>query len=407
MKKILILFLLVVVSLCTYSQNSARIKPAKQSAFVWGYQDLLGKWIISPQFSKADYFTKDDIAIVGIMDANIKQHPTIGPVMSTNDINKALYPTEMGLIDLNGDILIKYKSDASQKQKDDKYAKALKIVTKRKEVGVYDIVYGRLAQADATIIAQKQKEQARQDSILTAKRLMKMRADSIAAAKRVADSIALVRKRVTDSLRLAKERELTAITSSGVGLSLKKVKVTGHGLLLSKDKTWREYTIRMDDFNRILVTYEGDTRVRGELNVLKVIYKSDWSLLSDDLFHNVEIVKATTEISQGARTKKFGVFSFLFTLNLDDIDKVFTDEATLLTVQNSIYQIERYITSFINHYKGAAYFVEPLFQMHPNDRTGISVGIVEKQGNKKGIEIGSAKRMCAEARRKLDARRAN
>lgn len=226
-------------------------------------------------------------------------------------------------------------------------------------------------------------------------------------AKRVADSITVVEKRRVDSLRLAREREITERMSSGAGLSLKKVKVTGHGLLLSKDKTWREYTIRMDDFNRILVTYEGDTRVRGELDVLKVIYESEWGLLSDDLFHNVEIVKATAEISQGARTKKFGVFSFLFMLNLDDLDMVHKDEETLLIVQNSISQIERYVTSFIKHYQGTAYFVEPLFQMHPNDRSSISVGIVEKLGGREAFEIGAAKRMCAAAKRKFAEQREN
>lgn len=390
---LLLLLLSVVVPSYTYSQNAVKIKPAYSGAgdstlpyplVKWGYKDLQNNWLIPPQFVKAHSFNEDGIAEVAI-------HK----------------PAGKALIDLNGNILTNYKSDASQKQKDNKYAKAIKTVSTRKTAGAYDAVYVRLAQIDADILAQQQREQALQDSILMAKRLLKMQADSIAMAKRIADSITVAEKRRVDSLRLAKEREITENSSLVAGLSPNKVKVTGHGLLLSKDKTWREYTIRLDDFNRLLITYEGDTRVRGELDVLKVIYESDWGLLSDDLFHSVEIVKATTEISQGARTKKFGVFSFLFTLNLDDLDKVFTDEETLLTVQNSISQIEKYITSFINHYKGTSHFVEPLFQMHPNDRTGISVGIVEKQGNREGIEIGNAKRMCAEAKRKLSGQRIN
>lgn len=377
---LLLLLLLLVVPFYTYSQNVAKIEPAYSGAgdsalpypyVKWGYKDLQNNWLISPQFVKTYSFNEDGIAEV--------------------IIHK---PAGKALIDLNGDILANYKFDASQKQKNHKYAKALKAVSKRKQARAYDDVYARLAQVDAGIIAQRQREQSRRDSILMAQRLLKIRTDSVARAKCVADSLRLVREEIAN-------------TSFGVGISLKKVKVTGHGLLLSKGRTWREYTIRMDDFNRILVTYEGNTKVQGELDVLKVIHESEWRLLSDDLFHNVEIVKAITEISQGARTKKFGVFSFLFTLNIDDLDMIHTDEETLLTVQKSISQIERYITSFINHYKSAAYFVEPLFQMHPNDRSSISVGIVEKQGNREGLEIGDAKHMCAEAKRRLASYRAN
>lgn len=154
MKRLLLLFLLVVVPLYTYSQNSVKIKPAKLNAFMWGYQDLLGEWIIPPQFIKAECFTEDWIAVVGIADFEIKQHPVIGATMSTNDINKALYPKEFGLIDLNGDVLVKYKYNAAQKQKDDKYTKALKTVSKRRRAGAYDTVYARLARIDADILAQ-------------------------------------------------------------------------------------------------------------------------------------------------------------------------------------------------------------------------------------------------------------
>lgn len=385
---LLLLLLLVVVPSYAYSQNATKIKPVKLNAFTWGYQDLLGEWIISPQFSKADSFTNDDIAIVGIADFEIKQNSVIGATMSTSDINKALYPKEFGLIDLNGDILVKYKYDATQKQKDDKYAKALKAVSKRRQAGVYDDIYARLAQIDADILAHQQREQARKDSILMAQELLKKRADSIATAKRVADS-----------LNLAKEREIIARISSGNGLSLSKVKVTGHGMLLSKDETWQEYTVRMDDFNRICVTYEGTTRLRGELDVLKTIYESDWSLLSDNLFQSIEISKMTVEILQGAYTKKFGAFSFLVTINFNDFNSIYTDEEANLTVSYAISQVERFISSFMNHYQNSAYIVEPLFQVKVGGREGITVGIVDKQGN--GASLEDAKRICNESLRSL------
>lgn len=402
MKKLFLLFLLAVVPSYTYSQNTVKIIPVQRSVISkWGYEDLRGEWIIPPQFSMAYKFNIDGIAEVIVEEKKRNTNTFLNSLVRAYVATPSSHSqqTQRNLIDVNGDVLVKNYNKHS------KYRKALKIVTKRKMQGLYDDVYIRLAQIDADILAQQQKEQARQDSILMAERLLKMRADSIATAKRIADSIALEKKRVADSLQLAKEREIIERIASGPKLSLKKVKVTGHGLLLSKDKTWREYTIRMDDFNRILVTYEGDTRVRGELDVLKAIYESDWGLLSDDLFHNVEVVKTTVGISQGARTKKFGVFSFLFTLNLDDLDMVYTDEETLLIVQNSISQIERYVTSFIKHYQEAAYFVEPLLQMHPNDRSSISVGVVEKQGNREAFEIEAAKRMCAKAKRKFAEQR--
>lgn len=186
---LLLLSLLVVVPFYTYSQDAPKIKPAKLNLFTWGYQDLLGKWVISPQFSKADAFTKDDIAVVGIADFEIKQHAVIGATISTSEINKALYPKEFGLIDLNGDILVKYKYDATQKQKDDKYAKALKTVSKRRQAGAYDDIYARLDKIDADVFSQQQREQVRKDSILMAQELLKKRADSIATAKRVANSL--------------------------------------------------------------------------------------------------------------------------------------------------------------------------------------------------------------------------
>lgn len=151
-----------------------------------------------------------------------------------------------------------------------------------------------------------------------AQELLKRQADSSATAKRIADSISL-----------AKEREIIARISSGKGLSLSKVKVTGHGMLLSKDETWQEYTIRMDDFNRIRVTYEGTVKLQGELDVLKTIYESDWNLLSDNLFQSIEISKMTLEVSQGAYTKKFSSFSFLITVDINDFNYILTKNPIL------------------------------------------------------------------------------
>ena len=377
MKKLLLL--LAVLPLFTYSQNNEKIKPEKLKAFTWGYQDLLGEWVIPPQFIKADSFTNDDIAMVGL-DATSK-----GWLIE-------------GFIDLNGDILTQYPRNASPQQKNKKYNKALKIVTKRKEDGLYNDIYARLAQADSINqqqILQAQREQARQDSILLAQR----------EQKRVADSIAMVKKRQADSIRLAQENRINAMPSSGQGISLKKVKVTGHGLSLSKKETWKEYTVQLDDFNRLLVNYSGGIKYSGELDVLKVIHKSDWGLLSNDLFHSVEINKMTAEISQGGRTKKFGVFSFLFTLNLEDFDTVYTDEEVNLTVSNAITQIDRYITSFIDHYIGASHFVEPLFRVKPGGREGLQISVVDKQS--RGVSLEGAKDICAEARKKLAAQKIN
>ena len=279
-----------------YSQSETKIIPAPSGAtdstlpyplVKWGYKDLQGNWLITPQYGKANSFNKDGIAEVILEEQKSNTHSVLSAVPL---IGALIKPTQthgtaslIGLIDLNGNILASYKSSISEKRKDKKYKQALKTVSERRADGIYDDVFTRFARIDADIFAQqqreralRQREQARKDSILMAQELLKKRADSIATAKRVADS-----------LSLAKEREIIARISSGNGLSLSKVKVTGHGMLLSKDETWREYTIRMDDFNRIRVTYEGTARLRGELDVLKTIYDSDWNLLSDNLFQSI------------------------------------------------------------------------------------------------------------------------
>ena len=202
--KNLFFLLLITIPLYTYPQANLKIKPQKQNAFTWGYQDLLGEWIISPQFSQAENFTKDDIAIVGIINVGIKQHSIIGSILSSNNINKALYPEEYGFIDLNGQILIKYRRGASQKQIENKYNKAVKIVLKKKQAGAYNNIYSRLAIADSIIDIQIQKQKKQRDSIIKAQHLLKKRIDSITTAKRILrerDSLAKV-KRITDSLNL-------------------------------------------------------------------------------------------------------------------------------------------------------------------------------------------------------------
>lgn len=384
-----------------YSQSETKIVPAHSGAadstlpyplVKWGYKDLQGKWLITPQYGKANSFNKDGIAEVILEEQKSNSHSVLNAIPL---IGALIKPTQthgpaslIGLIDLNGNILASYKSSISKKRKDKKYKQALKIVSERRADGIYDDVFTRFARIDADIFAQQQREQARKDSILMAQELLKKRTDSITIAKRVADS-----------LSLAKEREIIARISSGNGLSLSKVKVTGHGMLLSKDETWREYTIRMDDFNRIRVAYEGTARLRGELDVLKTIYDSDWNLLSDNLFQSIEISKMTLEISQGAYTKKFGAFSFLVTINLNDFNSIYTDEEANLTVSYAISQVERFISSFMNHYQNSAYIVEPLFQVKVGGREGITVGIVDKQGN--GASLEDAKRICNKSLRSI------
>ena len=370
----------------------------------WGYKDLQDNWIITPQYRKVNNFNKDGIAEVILEEQESNTHsvlnaiPLIGPfatLLINAHTNTDSTITLIGLIDINGNILTSYKSSISQKREDKKYKRALEIVSERRANGIYDDIFTRFAEIDAEIFAQQQREQARQDSVLAAQR----RADSIATAKRVADSIALAEKRFADSLNIAKERKIIAKYSSGNGLSLSKVKVTGHGMLLSKDKTWREYTVRMDDFNRICVTYEGTARLRGELDVLKTIYESDWSLLPDNLFQSIQISKCTLEISRGAYTKKFGIFSFLVTVNLNDFNNIYTDEEANLTVSYAISQVERFISSFMNHYQSSAYIVEPLYQFKVGGREGITVGIVDKQGN--GASLEDVKRICNETLRSI------
>lgn len=350
-----------------------------------GYKDLKGDWIIMPQYGKANKFNKDGIAEVILEEKAPSAVPIIGGLI---DLFTTQTEGKVGLIDLNGSILAYYNPSISQKRKDKKYKQALEIVSERRNDGEYDVVLTRLARIDADIFAQQQREQARKDSILRVQELLRRRADSIATAKRVADSIVL-----------AKERKIIAKISSGNGLSLSKVKVTGHGMLLSKDKTLREYTIRMDDFDRIRITYEGTTRLRAELDVLKTIYESDWSLLPDNLFQSIEISKMTLEISQGFYTKKFGVFSFRVTVNLDDFNSIYTDEEANITFSYAISQMEKFISSFMNRYQGSAYIVEPLFQVKVGGREGITVDMVDKQGN--GALLEDAKRICNESLRSL------
>lgn len=396
MKQIIFLFFLIVMPNSLYSQSEMKIVPAQQippyPLGKWGYKDLQGNWIIPPQYSKANSFNKDGIAevILEKQKSNtysvLRAVPLIGPFIKLTQTHGTT--SRIGLIDLNGNMLVSYKSYIPQKRKDKKYKRALKIVSERRANGIYDSIFTRFAQIDAYIFAQQQqREQARKDSIQMVQKLLNERADSIAAAKRV------------DSLRLAKEREIIARISSGKGLSLGKVKVTGHGMLLSKNETWQEYTVRMDDFNRIRVTYEGTARLRGELDVLKTIYESNWNLLSDNLFQSIEISKMTLKISQSAYTKNFSAFSFLVTIDLDDFNSIYTNEEANLTVSYAISQVERFISSFIDHYQNSAYFVEPLFQIKVKGREGITIDIVDKQGNRASLE--DAKRICNESLRSL------
>lgn len=415
MKNLFFLLLLVTIPLYTYPQANLKIKPKKQNAFTWGYQDLLGKWIILPQFSQAENFTKDDIATVGIINVDIKQHSIIGPIMSSNDINKALYPEEYGFIDLNGQILTKYKRGSSQKQIENKYNKAVKIVLKKKQSGAYNNIYSRLIIADSIINIKKQKKQRDSiikaqlslkkhiDSITTAKRILRER-DSLTKVKRITDSLNLIRRQkedsmafirhITDSLWLVKTHKIHA-NVSGRGLSLHKIKISGDGLLLRKNDVNQIYSISRDAFNHYYISYDGEIKMQGILDVKKVIYESDWSLLSDELFNNVEIAKVSVEITRGAITKKFGAFSFLVKLNIEDLNITSKDEEANSMVLNAISQLEAYISSFIKHYQSYAYYIEPLF----GGRESIIVNIADKKGN--GAPIEDAKRICIETKQKF------
>ena len=233
MKKLFLLLLLVVVPLCIYSQTDSTIKPAESSSGKeWGYQDALGNWIIQPQFYWAYEFDNNGIAVVAIeKKRGVFQY----------DYSSSQYKYSSMFIDLNGNALVRYRSYVTQQHMNQRYDEALKIVTKRKAKGLYDVAYHQLAKADSIILQAKReqeikqaREQARQDSILMVQR----------EQKRVADSIATAKKMRVDSIKSAQENRINATPSPGQGISLRKIKVTGHGLLLSKSETWREYTIR-------------------------------------------------------------------------------------------------------------------------------------------------------------------
>lgn len=222
--------------------------------------------------------------------------------------------------------------------------------------------------------------------------------------KRITDSLNLIRRQkedsmafirhITDSLWLVKTHKIHA-NVSGRGLSLHKIKISGDGLLLRKNDVNQIYSISRDAFNHYYISYDGEIKMQGILDVKKVIYESDWSLLSDELFNNVEIAKVSVEITRGAITKKFGAFSFLVKLNIEDLNITSKDEEANSMVLNAISQLEAYISSFIKHYQSYAYYIEPLF----GGRESIIVNIADKKGN--GAPIEDAKRICIETKQKF------
>lgn len=420
MKQIIIVILLILscIKLCFAQDLTPKILNYK-----YGYVDRLGNWVIQPIYTKAGSFT-GDCAIVAIRKKKIFKAiaNTIRPLSVNSSIDEDRYSTKYGIIDVNGNTVISFSAASMDKIKE-KLPKAQSIAAKRRAKGEFDSFYARQAaitkhldslqqireierntaikkkrQRDSIALAKKKFEKLRHDSIANIKRIAKQRADSIAMLKkRHADSLASIR-RIIDSIWLAKVEKIKSSTLSGYGISLQKIKIKGDGLLLRKDKTYRTYSITRDDYNRYHLVHDGDMRSYGVLDVKKVIYESDWSLLSDDLFNSVEITKVTMEISRGTRTNKFGVFSFFFTLNLDDLDMIYKDKETAQGVLNSISQIDKYITSFINHYQDSAHFIEPLLQLKIGGKEGITVTVVDKKG--KGGTIEDIKRACNDAKRK-------
>ena len=185
-----------------------------------------------------------------------------------------------------------------------------------------------------------------------------IRADSISSAKCVADSVLNLRedslaniKRMSDSIRLVKGHKVNVKNISERGISLRKIKVAGDGLLLKRDDTSEIYSITRGRFDKYYITHDGYISAHGVLDVKKVIYESNWGLLSDDLFHNIKIDKVTVEVARRTLTKKFGAFLFYVTLNLDDIESAYTNKETNLMVLNAISQVDNFIESFIGQYQ--------------------------------------------------------
>lgn len=385
-----------------YSQDlSDKIKPTEQLRShpqrpeKLGYIDVLGNWLIEPQFTFAYNFDSNGVALVS-------------KYFQTGGKSEYLWC----FIDLNGSVLIKYpltvsrqlnsrfsirhvmpnvseenKNTASVVSVGDKYyEKAIEIVNERKANGIYNNVYEKIVfvdqQADSINTAKMlaQIEKARQDSVLLAE----------ATARRMRDNLIVERIKNDPIEKVNVERRYTEQETNKI--SLEKITITGDGLLLRKDENHQVYSITQDYYNRYQLTHDMDVGLHAVLDVKKVIYGSDLKLLSDSLFHSIDISKLSINISSRSRVdQQFGGFLFNIKTTIKDINEIYDNKEILNTLLLSIRQVDNYMSSFKKLYAGKAYLVEPLFE------DAVQVFILDMEG--RGASIEDVKINCDRAKR--------
>jgi hypothetical protein len=176
------------------------------------------------------------------------------------------------------------------------------------------------------------------------------------------------------------------------GISQKKIEITGEGLLLKKDKDYSTYSITQEEYNRYLITYDGDIGIHDILDVKKVIYNSDLDLLSDNLFYSIEISKLSATATRNGKVQRYGSFVFHIKVNIKNLNDTYTDKKTLNTLLLAITQVNEYIVSFEKFYQSKAYLIEPLLPS--------KVYIQDIEG--RGASIDDVKAECDYAKKLLE-----
>ena len=236
------------------------------------------------------------------------------------------------------------------------------------------------------------------DSMAVVRKLEQRQKDSInlaeITARRVKDSLIMVAQRYrADSIAKVSEDEL-AQNKKANKISLKKIEITGDGLLLEKGESHRLYSITQDQYNRYTLADKGSIGMRSILDVKKVIHDSELELLSDSLFHNIEINKVSIRISSNGRgVQRFGSLIFYITANINDISEIYENKNVLNLLLKAVSQVDDYIPSTERLYRERAYHVEPLA---PN---GFQVYIMDKKGT--GASIGDIKFNCNKAKKSI------
>jgi hypothetical protein len=180
----------------------------------------------------------------------------------------------------------------------------------------------------------------------------------------------------------------SAKSSTAKKISKEKISIKGDGLLLRKDVDYKIYSITQEEYNRYVITHDGDIGIHDILDVKNIILNSDLELLSDSLFYSVYFHKLTAETSG----KRYGSFYIEIKANIKDLNEIYTNRKTLNTLLLTISQVEKYISSFKELYQGKAYLIEPL----------LSVEVKVLDIESKGASIGDVKAECDYAKKMLD-----